>query len=264
MRATAASTRSPFSPSGTSSTFRSTTSNRAPIMITVVAAISPPRPDMALAVDGNSFHHRQVHDHDGGCCDAHVCDVEDWPVWQLQEVDHVTAEHSWGTKQPVGEISCDASTQQPDSHRPGRVADTRYQLDDHEAQHRYTGDGEHVGEALTLAESRTRVADKSQGEQSTQQPNRDKRLQLSHCDDLGDEISCQPSNSDHGDDDAPASSLDGASAADWGYRRSSRCLHVTHNVARGNACNRPLPIGCPQLSQLPYVPSSMCRSARRD
>jgi hypothetical protein len=28
-------------------------------------------------------------------------------------------------------------------------------------------------------------------------------------------------------------------------------LHVTHKVARGKACNRPLPIGCPQLSQLP-------------
>jgi hypothetical protein len=28
-------------------------------------------------------------------------------------------------------------------------------------------------------------------------------------------------------------------------------LHVTHKVARGKACNRPLPIGWPQLSQLP-------------
>ena len=37
IRATAASTRSPFNPSGTSSIFRSATSDRAPIMITVVA-----------------------------------------------------------------------------------------------------------------------------------------------------------------------------------------------------------------------------------
>ena len=126
----------------------------------------------------------------------------------------MAAEHPWGTKQSVGQISCDASAQQPDSHRPGRVPDARHQLDDHEAQDRYAGDRKHVREALTLAESRTGVANESQCEQSTQQPNRDKRLQLSHCDDLGDEISCQPSNSDHGDDKAPTSSLDGADAVD--------------------------------------------------
>jgi hypothetical protein len=27
------------------------------------------------------------------------------------------------------------------------------------------------------------------------------------------------------------------------YRRSSRCLQLTHKVARGNACSRPLPMG---------------------
>jgi len=183
-------------------------------MITVVASISPPGPGVALTSDGNSFHHRQVHDHDGGRCDAHVGNVEDRPVGQLEEVDHVAAEHPWGAKQPVGQISRYASTQQPDSHRPGGVADARYQLDDHEAQHRYAGDREDVCEALTLAESGAGVANEPQGEQSTQQPNRDERLQLSHCDDLGDEISCQPGNCDYGDDEAPASSLDRASVAD--------------------------------------------------
>ena len=34
-------------------------------------------------------------------------------------------------------------------------------------------------------------------------------------------------------------------------RRSSRCLHVMHSVARGNAINRILPIGSPHDSQMP-------------
>jgi len=36
-----------------------------------------------------------------------------------------------------------------------------------------------------------------------------------------------------------------------GQRLSSRCLHDTHRVARGNACRRAFPIGCPQDSQTP-------------
>src|SRR4249920_3856547 len=144
------------------------------------------------------------------------------------------------------------------------MADPRHQLDDHEGQHRYRCDCEHIGEVLALAEGSAGVPNEPECEQPTQQPNRSKRLQMGHRDDLGDEISCQPGNSDDSDEKAPSSSLCLANASDWAYRRSSRCLHVTHKVARGNACNRPLPIGCPQLSQLPYVPSSMCRSARRD
>ena len=34
-------------------------------------------------------------------------------------------------------------------------------------------------------------------------------------------------------------------------RRSSRCLHVMHSVARGNTCRRALPMGLPQFSQTP-------------
>ncbi|GAA4694102.1 hypothetical protein GCM10023226_35240 [Nocardioides nanhaiensis] len=35
------------------------------------------------------------------------------------------------------------------------------------------------------------------------------------------------------------------------YRRSSRCLHVRHSVARGKAINRIFPIGSPHDSQRP-------------
>ena len=45
-------------------------------------------------------------------------------------------------------------------------------------------------------------------------------------------------------------------------RRSSRCLHSTHRVARGNACSRAFPIGLPHDSHTPYVPASIRASAR--
>ena len=80
------------------------------------------------------------------------------------------------------------------------MADPRHQLDDHEAQHRDRRDSEHVGEALALAEGGAGVPDEPQCEQPTQQPNRSKRLQLGHRDDLGDEISCQPGDSDDSDE----------------------------------------------------------------
>ena len=131
------------------------------------------------------------------------------------------------------------------------MADPRHQLDDHEDQDRYPRDSEDVSKALTLTESGTGVSNEPQGEQATQEPNRNKRLQVGDRNDLGDDVSRQPGNSDDSDEKTPSASLDWASTADWAYRRSSRCLHVTHKVARGKACNRPLPIGCPQLSQLP-------------
>ena len=46
----------------------------------------------------------------------------------------------------------------------------------------------------------------------------------------------------------PGSFVDGGVV---GQRRSSFCLHDTHRVARGKACSRALPIGLPQLSQMP-------------
>ena len=45
------------------------------------------------------------------------------------------------------------------------------------------------------------------------------------------------------------------------YRRSWRCLHSTHRVARGNASSRAFPIGLPHDSHTPYVPASIRASA---
>src|SRR5512133_314077 len=164
MRATAASTRSPFIPSGTSRTFRSATRYRASIMIIIViiARVPPSGPGVPLASDANPFHHRQEHDQDGSCGDAHVGDVEDRPVRQLQEVDHVTAQHSGRSEQPIGQVSGDASTQEPDRHSPRWMTDSRNQLDDHEGKHHDPGDRKHVGKTLALAEGSAGVTNEPQ------------------------------------------------------------------------------------------------------
>jgi hypothetical protein len=47
------------------------------------------------------------------------------------------------------------------------VADPRHQLDDHEGQHHYRRDSEHVGEALTLAEGSAGVPNEPECENPT-------------------------------------------------------------------------------------------------
>jgi hypothetical protein len=153
-------------------------------------------PGVALASDADPLHNRQKYDHDRGCRDAHVSDIEDRPIRQLEEVDHVAAEHSWWAKQPICQVSCDAGAQQSNSHGPGRMADSRNQLDDHEGKHHDPRDGKHVSKTLTLAERSAGVSNEPQREQSTQQPDRSKRFELGNSDDLGDHIGRQPSNGD--------------------------------------------------------------------
>ena len=64
------------------------------------------------------------------------------------------------------------------------------ELDDHEGKHQNPGDRKHISKTLTLAEGSARVANKPQREQSTEQADGGKRLELSYRDDLGDKISC--------------------------------------------------------------------------
>ena len=51
-------------------------------------------------------------------------------------------------------------------------------------------DRKHISKTLALAEGSAGVANKPQREQSTEQADGGKRLELSYRDDLGDEISC--------------------------------------------------------------------------
>src|SRR5918994_2792535 len=93
IRAIAASTRSPSRPSGTRTTRASVTSGLGPV-----------QPDVA--------DHGQHHDQDGGSGDAHVGHVEDRPLRQLQEVDHVAAERTGRPEEPVGQVSAHPGTEQ--------------------------------------------------------------------------------------------------------------------------------------------------------
>jgi hypothetical protein len=66
---------------------------------------------------------------------------------------------------------------------------------------------------------------------------------------LGDLVEDQTGDCDEHDEAPRRTVSDGASSA---YRRSSRCLHFTHMVARGNTWSRALPIGVPHISHVPY------------
>lgn len=183
-------------------------------MIIILARVTTSAPDMALASDVNPFHDRQKDDHDRGCRDAHVSDIEDRPVRQLKKVDHVTAEHSRGSEQAIGEIARDTSTQEANGYGPGWMTDSGDQLDDHEAKYQDPRDGKHISKTLALAEGSTGISNESESEQSAEQPYRGKRFKLGYRDDLGDKIGCQPGKGDQGDDKAQASSLNRAGAAD--------------------------------------------------
>jgi hypothetical protein len=182
-------------------------------MIIIVAGIRLPRPAVPLASDTDSSHDRQKHDQNCSRRDAHVSDIEDRPVRQFEEVDHMSAEHSRRTEQPIGEITCHSGAQQSNSYRPGWMADPWDELDDHEGQDNDPGDGKDISKTLALAEGRTRVTDESQCDQSAQQANRGKWLKLVYRDDLGDKISRQPGDGDHGDQEPESSPLDRASVA---------------------------------------------------
>src|SRR5699024_2660724 len=85
-------------------------------------------------------------------------------------------------------------------------------------------------------------------------------LELRDGDDLGHDVGRVRDNGDHDKEPETASSLYGmvlwlCRAACWPQRRSSRCLHVMHSVARGNAMSRIFPIGLPHDSHEPYVVS---------
>jgi hypothetical protein len=183
-------------------------------MIIVLARVTTSAPDMALASDVDPLHDRQVDDHDRGCRDAHVSDIEDRPVRQLKKVDHLTAEHSRWSEQAIGEIACDTGTQEANGYGPGWMTDSGDQLDDHEAKYQDPRDGKYISKTLALAEGSTGVSNESQSEQPTEQPYRGKRFELGYRDDLGDKISCQPGKGDKGNDKAQAPSLERASAAD--------------------------------------------------
>jgi hypothetical protein len=137
-------------------------------MIAIVARVASCWPNMSLAGDADSFHDRQEHDHDGCRCDAHVSDIENRPVRELQEVDHMTAQHSGRSKQPIGEVARNAGTQESDGHGPSRMTDPWHQLDDHKGKHQDRCDGKDVCETLTLTERSAGVSNEPERQQSAE------------------------------------------------------------------------------------------------
>src|SRR6476646_8288119 len=96
MRASPASTRWPAMPSGTRRVRRST----APSLIVVVPAGSAP-------VEADATQ-RLDHDQRGSEVDAHVGDVEDRPVRELEEVDDMSAHRPGRAEEPIDQVAGDA------------------------------------------------------------------------------------------------------------------------------------------------------------
>src|SRR3954452_4743671 len=203
-------------------------------------------------------------DHRGGDVDADVGDVEDRPVRQSDEVHHVSAQHPGGPEDPVGEVAEDSCEQEPQPDGPAHAARAagHPQHDDRRGDRQHT---EHQRVRRTGAEGRSRIAGEVQRQEVADERLRRLTGQVSDRPDLAEEVRDVPEHSDAREDhqDSGTRTPRVGLVRRWNcrvagvQRRSSRCLHDRHSVARGKAINRILPIGCPQLSHTPYVASSM-------
>ena len=118
--ASAASTRSPASPSGTGRVRWSALCRDGHDVRGLVGTLgADPRPVEPDPAEG--LHQDQR----GRDVDAHVGDVEDRPVRQHEEVDDVPAQHPGGAEEPVGEVAGDAGQQQPETRPPTATLPTR-------------------------------------------------------------------------------------------------------------------------------------------
>ena len=196
-------------------------------------------------------------DQAGRHVDADVRDVEDRPVRDHEQVDDVPAQRARVAEDAVGEVAGDAGQQQTEGDRPEGGADLPGEPEHRD--HRDDGDqAEHDGELGPGAERRARVAHQVQHEPVAEHLDVAARQPV-HGPGLGADVDGVRRQGDECEDDAsPASG--GASArrrgvgplcVAGGQRRSSRCLHVMHSVARGKAIARILPMGFPHDSQMP-------------
>ena len=104
IRARAASTRSPASPSGTRTT---------PVVDASGVPVVGPRLRVAVEPDRRGTAWSRISA--GADVDADVGDVEDRPVRQHEEVDDVAAQRPRVAEEPVGEVAGDAGQQQPEA-----------------------------------------------------------------------------------------------------------------------------------------------------
>src|SRR5262249_44897210 len=196
-------------------------------------------------------------DHEAG-----TGDVEAGPGRQLPPAHHLAAEPPGRAQQPVGEVPRRAPEQQPERHRPGQAVQPPRGAHD-EDDHAYRDQGEQNGHPRAEAERGPAVAHQVQGEQRAYHLDLVPGGKGGNHDDLRDHVRGEDGRGDTEQQAHPARPARLLRA--WllhVQRLSSRCLHVTHRVARGNACRRAFPIGWPHDSHTPKVPSSIRASAR--
>ena len=191
----------------------------------------------------------QQHGQDPAADDRRIGDVEHWPVRQLDPVDHVTAQWPGRPQQPVDQVAGGAAEQQAERDGPRRAANPARCAQD-EDDHAERDGREHDRHGGADTERGARIAVHPQRQQPAEQPDRRPGGQRGDDDHLRDDVRGQYRDGDGKQHPHPALRWRGA-ARSAGQRRSSRCLHATHRVARGNACNRAFPIGSPQDSQVP-------------
>ena len=177
-----------------------------------------------------------------------------------EEVHDVAAQRPGRAEHPVGEVAEHAGQQQPEADRPARCCAAGG------ASHSTTTTARDRRRSVSSsgvrrpgAERGTRVAGEVQGQQVADAPATGGRPVSSRDrQHLGDQVErrSRPTATTAKTGRDPARRADavgpvGVVRVAGVQRRSSRCLHVRHSVARGNAINRFLPIGSPQISQTP-------------
>lgn len=100
--------------------------------------------------------HQEVGDPDAGECDCDVRDIEDRPVWDLDEVDYMALQELRCAKDPIGEIAQDATKKYTEGHCPPQIDD--FAGEDQESCSDDQGeDSEEDGEIRTDIEGSTTI-----------------------------------------------------------------------------------------------------------
>ena len=154
---------------------------------------------------------------------------------------------------PVGQVAADPGEQQAERDGPDRVGDPACEPQ-HHADRGDRDQAEDDGELGAGAERGARVAHQVQHEPVAEHLDVTLRQPLDGPG-LGrdvDDVRRQRDQDEDGAGGAAGRSLwAGGPCVAGGQRRSSRCLHVMHSVARGKAMALILPMGFPQDSHMP-------------
>src|SRR5262245_51044615 len=182
----------------------------------------------------------------------------------------MAAQHAGVAEDAIGQVAHRTGQQQPERHRPDRIAQPRRHLDHHDHDD-HRDQAQPDGQSGRQAEGGSGVRGVGEAQEAGDGVDRSTAAQRVDRDRLRDDVCDVGEDADDHEqaDMSPVrlrflGALDrlGGVAVIGRQRRSSRCLHVMHSVARGNTINRRFPIGLPHDSQTPYVRSSSRSRAR--